>query len=138
MNDDPPQIVLAEDIVGPDDWSNGLSAATDAGHKTVSNIRIVSFRSFRRIMQPGDRQSDRHSQTDTLVANRFLQDDETTGVLFFVWNHPAKGDFSSKGVQRLLRIKDRGFDTKHFELLEVATTGVAHANECRRSQFSGT
>ena len=138
MNDNPTKVVLAQHIVRPDDRSDRLLTATNTGDTVLPHIRIETFRSFGRIMQPSDRESHSDGKADSVVADRFLQDDKAAGVFLFIRNDTAKCDFPAKSIQRFLRIEDRGFDAKHFELLQVAATGVAHADECRRSQLSGT
>ena len=130
MNNDPPQIVFAQHIVGPDNRGDGFRAATNTGDDVLPNIRIETFRSVGRIMQPSDRESNSHSQADTVVADRFLQDDKASGVFLFIRNDTAKRDFTPEGIQRILRIEDRSFNAEHFELLQVAATGVSHADEC--------
>jgi hypothetical protein len=81
-------------------------------------------------MQTSDCESHSDSKADTVVTNWFLQDDKASGVFLFIWNDTAKRDFTPEGIQRILRIEDGGFDAKHFELLQVAATGVSHADEC--------
>jgi hypothetical protein len=130
VNDDPTQIVLSPHVVGPDNRSDGFRAATNTGDDVLPNIRIETFRSVFRIVQAGNRQSDGHSEADSVVADRFLQDDKASGVFLFIRNDTAKRDFTPEGIQRILRIEDGGFDAKHFELLQVAATGVSHADEC--------
>jgi hypothetical protein len=130
VNDNPPQIALSQHVVGPDNRSDGFRAATNTGDDILPNIRIETFRALGRIMQPSNRQSDGHSQADAIVADRFLQDDKASGVFLFIRNDTAKRDFTPEGIQRILRIEDGGFDAKHFELLQVAATGVSHADEC--------
>lgn len=131
MNDDPPQIVLAQHIVRPDNRSDGFRAATNTGDDVLPHIRIETFRALGRIMQASDRESDGDGKADTVVADRFLQNDKATGVFLFVRNDSTEGDFAAKRIQRFLWIEDGGFDAEHFELLQVAPTGVAHADECR-------
>lgn len=131
MNDDPTQIVFPEHIIGPNNRSDGFRATANAGDDVLPHIRIETFRALGRVMQPSNRQSNSHSQADTVVANRFLQDDKAAGVFLFIRHDTAKRDFPAKSIQRILRIEDRGFDAEHFELLQVAATGVAHADECR-------
>ena len=131
MNDDPTQIVLAKHIVRPDNRSDGFRATTNTGDDVLPNIRIETFRSVGRIMQPSDRESDGHSKADTVVANWFQQDDKAAGVFLFMRYDTTEGDFPPESIERFLRIEDRGFDAEHFELLQVAATGVAHADECR-------
>ena len=130
MNDNPTKVVFAQHIVGPDDRSDRLLTATNTGDDILPHIRIETFRSFGRIMQPSDCQSNSHSQADAVVADRFLQDDKASGVFLFIRNDTAKRDFTPEGIQRILRIEDGGFDAEHFELLQIAATGVSHANEC--------
>jgi hypothetical protein len=131
MNDNPPQIVFAQHIVRPDDRSDRLLTATNTGDNVLPHIRIETFRSFGRIMQPSDCESDGDGKADTVVADRFLQDDKAAGVFLFMRYDTTKGDFPPESIERFLRIEDRGFDAKHFELLQVAATDVSHANECR-------
>ena len=131
MNDDPAEVVFAQHIVGPDDRSDRLLTATNTGDNVLPHIRIETFRSVGRIMQPSDRESDGHSKADTVVTDRFLQDDKAAGVFLFIRHDTTKGHFPAKSIQRILWIEDRGFDAKHFKLLQVAATGVAHADECR-------
>ena len=131
MNDNPPQIVLSQHVVGPDNRSDGFRAATNTGDDVLPNIRIETFRALGRIMQPSDCESNSHSQADAVVADRFLQDDKASGVFLFIRNDTAKRDFTPEGIQRILRIEDGGFDAEHFELLQIAATGVPHADECR-------
>ena len=138
MNNDPPQIVFAQHIVRPDNRSDRFRTATNTGDDVLPNIRIETFRAIGRIMQPSDRESDGDGKADTVVADRFLQDDKAAGVFLLIRNDTTEGDFPTERIQRILRIKNGGFDAEHFELLQVAAAGVAHANECRRSQFSGT
>ena len=138
VNDDPSQIAFTEDIVGPDNRSDGLRTPTNTGDDVLPNIRIESFGTVGRIMQPRNRQSDSHSQTDAIVADRFLQDDKASGVFLLIRNDAAECHFTSEGVQRVLRIEDRSFDAEHFELLQISATGIAHANHCRGTYLSGT
>jgi hypothetical protein len=130
VNNDPPQIVFAQHIVGPDNRGDGFRAATNTGDDVLPNIRIETFRAVGRIMQPSDRQSDGDGNADAVVADRFLQDDKSPGVFLLVRNDSTEGDFAAKRIQRFLRIEDRGFDAEHFELLQIAATGVSHADEC--------
>ena len=138
MNDDPTQIVFPEHIIGPNNRSDGFRATTNAGDDVLPHIRIETFRALGRIMQPSNRQSDGHNQADAIVADRFLQDDKAAGVLLFIRHDSTKGHFPAKSIQRILRIEDGSLNAEHFKLLQVAATGVANANERRRSQFSGT
>ena len=131
MNDNPTKVVFAQHIVGPDDRSDRLLTATNTGDDVLPNIRIETFWSVGRIMQPSDRESDGHSKADTVVANWFQQDDKAAGVFLFMRYDTTEGDFPPESIERFLRIEDRGFDAEHFELLQVAATGVAHADECR-------
>ena len=131
MNDDPTQIVFPEHIIGPNNRSDGFRATANAGDDVLPHIRIETFRALGRIMQPSNRQSDGHSQADAIFADRFLQDDKASGVFLFIRNDTAKRDFTPEGIQRILRIEDGGFDAKHFELLQVAATGVANSNQRR-------
>jgi hypothetical protein len=131
VNNDPPQIVFAQHIVRPDNRSDRFRTATNTGDDVLPHVRIESFRAVFRIVQAGNCQSDGHSQADAIVADRFLQDDKASGVFLFIRNDTAKRDFTPEGIQRILRIEDGGFDAKHFELLQVAATGVSHADECR-------
>lgn len=89
-------------------------------------------------MQPSNRESHSDSKADTVVTNWFLQDNKATGVFLFIRHDTTKGDFPAKSIQRILRIEDGSLNAEHFKLLQVAATGVANANERRRSQFSGT
>ena len=130
MNNDPPQIVFAQHIVRPDNRSDRFRTATNTGDDVLPHIRIETFRALGRIMQPSDCESNSHSQADTVVADRFLQDDKASGVFLFIRNDTAKRDFTPEGIQRILRIEDGGFDAEHFELLQIAATGVSHADEC--------
>lgn len=132
MNDHPPQIAFTQNIVGPHNWSNGFRTATKAGDDALPDIRIESFRTVFRIVESGDRESHGHGQTDTIVANRFLQDDKAAGVFLFIRNDASKRDFTTECVQRFLRIKDWSFDTEHFKLLQIAAAGIADTNQCRR------
>ena len=138
MNDDPTQVVFPEHVVGPDNRGDGFRAATNTGDDVLPHIRIETFRSVGWIVQAGNRESNSYSQADAIVADRFLQDDKASGVFLFIRNDSTKGHFPAKSIQRILRIEDRSVDAEHFELLQVAATGVANANERRRSQFSGT
>jgi hypothetical protein len=131
VNDDPTQIVVPEHIIGPNNRSDGFRATANAGDDVLPHIRIETFRSFGRIMQPSDCESDGDGKADTVVADRFLQDDKAAGVFLFMRYDTTKGDFPPESIERFLRIEDRGFDAKHFELLQVAATDVSHANECR-------
>ena len=131
MNDDPPEVVLAQHIVRPDDWCDGFRTATNTGDDVLPNIRIETFRALGRIMQASDRESDGDGKADTVVADRFLQDDKSPGVFLFMRYDTTEGDFPPESIERFLRIEDRGFDAEHFELLQVAATGVAHSDECR-------
>ncbi|MFO0976748.1 MAG: hypothetical protein U0996_10145 [Planctomycetaceae bacterium] len=133
MNDDPSQIAFTEDIIGPDNRSDGLRAATNTGDDVLPNIRIESFRTVFGIIQAGNRQSDGHSQTDAIVTDRFLQNDKASGVFLFIRNGAAECHFTSEGVQRVLRIEDRCFNAEHFKLLQVAAASIANANQCRRT-----
>lgn len=135
MDDHPPQIAFTENIVGPDNWSNGLRSATNTGDDVLPNIRIESFRTVFRIVESGNRQSDGHCQANSVVADRFLQDDKTAGVFLFIRNDTPKRDFTTECVQGFLRIEDRSVDPQHFELLQIAAAGIAHANKCRRPQL---
>jgi hypothetical protein len=130
VNDDPTQIVFPEHIIGPNNRSDGFRATANAGDDVLPHIRIETFRALGRIMQPSDCESNSHSQADTVVADRFLQDDKASGVFLFIRNDTAKRDFTPEGIQRILRIEDGGFDPEHFELLQIAATGVSHADEC--------
>jgi hypothetical protein len=130
VNNDPPQIVFAQHIVRPDNRSDRFRTATNTGDDVLPHIRIETFRALGRIMQPSDREPHGYGKADTVVANRFLQDDKASGVFLFIRNDTAKRDFTPEGIQRILRIEDGGFDAKHFELLQVAATGVSHADEC--------
>ena len=131
VDDDPAEVVLAQHIVGPDDRSDRLLTATNTGDNVLPHIRIETFRSLGRIMQASDCESHSDGKADTVVADRFLQDDKSPGVFLFIRNDSTEGDFAAKSIERFLWIEDRGFDAEHFELLQVAATGVAHADECR-------
>jgi hypothetical protein len=131
VNNDPPQIVFAQHIVGPDNRGDGFRAATNTGDDVLPNIRIETFRALGRIMQPSDREPHGYGKADTVVANRFLQDDKAAGVFLFIRDDTAKGDFPAEGIQSILWIEDRGFDAEHFELLQVSATSVSHADQCR-------
>ena len=133
MDDNPAEIVLSQHIIGPNDRSDGLRAATNTGDDVLPNIRIESFGTVFGIVQAGNRQSDGHSQTDAVVADRLLQDDKASGVFLFIRNDAAECHFTPEGVQRVLRIEDGGFNAEHFKLLQVAAAGVANANEGRRT-----
>lgn len=138
MNDDPPQVVLAQHIVGPDNRSDGFRTATNTRHDVLSNIRIETFWSLGGIMQPSDRESHGDGKANSIVADRFLQHDKAAGVFLFVRHDTAKRDFTSEGIQGILRIEDGGFDAEHFELLQVAATGVSNSNQRRGTQLSGS
>jgi hypothetical protein len=131
VNDDPTQVVFAQHIVRPNNRSDGFRATPNTVDDVLPNIRIETFRSVGRIMQPSDRESHSDGKADSVVADRFLQDDKAAGVLLLIRDDTAKGDFPAEGIQSILRIEDRSFNAEHFELLQVAATGVAHANECR-------
>ena len=107
MNDDPSQIAFAEDIIGPDDRSNGLRAAMNTGDDVLPDIGVVSFGTVFRIVQTGNRQSDSHSQANSVVADRFLEDDKAAGVFLFIWYDAAECHFTPESIQRVLRIEDR-------------------------------
>ncbi|MBL8818710.1 MAG: hypothetical protein JNL58_21965 [Planctomyces sp.] len=130
MNHNPTKIVLSQHIIGPNDRSDGLRAATNAGDDVLPNVGVESFGTVFRIVQAGNRQSDGHSQTDTIVADRFLQDDKASGVFLFIRNDAAECHFTSEGVQRVLRIEDGGFNAEHFKLLQIAAAGIPNANQC--------
>ena len=130
MNNDPPQIVFAQHIVGPDNRGDGFRAATNTGDDVLPNIRIETFRSVGRIMQPSDRESHGDGQPHAIVTDRFLQDDKAAGVLLFIRHDSTKGHFPAKSIQRILRIEDGSLNAEHFKLLQVAATGVSHADEC--------
>lgn len=130
MNDDPPEVVLAQHIVRPDNRSDRFRAATNTGDDVLPNIRIETFWSLGGIMQPSDRESDGDGKADSVVTNRLLQDDEAARMFVFIRHHTSKSDFAAKRIQRFLRIEDGGFDAEHFELLQVAATGVANSNQC--------
>ena len=131
MNDDPTEVVLAQHIVRPDDRSDRLLTPTNTGDDILPHIRIETFRALGRIMQASDCESHSDGKADTVVADRFLQHDKAARVFLFIRNDSTEGDFAAKRIQRFLRIEDGGFDAEHFELLQVAATGVAHADECR-------
>lgn len=130
VNDDPSQIAFTEDIVGPDNRSDGLRTPTNTCDDVLPNIRIESFGTVGRIMQPRNRQSDSHSQTDAIVADRFLQDHKAAGVFLFIRNDAAECHFTPEGIQRVLWIEDGCFNAEHFKLLQVAPAGIANANQC--------
>jgi len=130
VNDDPTQIVFPEHIIGPNNRSDGFRTATNTGDDVLPHIRIETFRSVGRIMQPSDRESHGDGQPHAIVTDRFLQDNKASGVFLFIRNDTAKRDFTPEGIQRILRIEDGGFDAEHFELLQIAATGVSHADEC--------
>ncbi len=138
MNDDPTEVVLAQHIVRPDNWSDRLLTATNAGDNVLSHIGIETFCTVSRIMQPRDCEPHGDGKADTVVADRFLQHDKTPGVFLLIRHDTAKRHFPPESIERFLWIEDRGFDAEHFELLQVAATGVAHADERRRSQLSGS
>jgi hypothetical protein len=131
VNDNPPQIALSQHVVGPDNRSDGFRATPNAGDDVLPNIRIETLRALGRIMQPSDRESHGDGQPHAIVTDRFLQDDKAAGVFLFIRNDAAKRDFTPEGIQRILRIEDGGFDAKHFELLQVAATGITDSDECR-------
>jgi hypothetical protein len=131
MNNDPTEVILAQHIVRPDDRSDRLLTATNSGHDVLPHIRIETFRSVGRIMQPSDRESHGDGKADTVISDRFLQDNKSPGVFLFIGHDTTEGDFTPEGIQSILRIEDRGFDAEHFELLQIAATGVAHSNQCR-------
>jgi|GEM_PF-3557921 hypothetical protein len=138
MNDDPPQVVLAQHIVGPDNRSDGFRTATNTRHDVLSNIRIETFWSLGGIMQPSDRESHGDGKANSFVADRFLQHDKAAGVFLFIRNDSTESDFPAERIQRFLRIEDGGFDTEHFKLLQVAATGVSNSNQRRGTQLSGS
>ena len=131
MNDNPTKVVFAQHIVGPDDRSDRLLTATNTGDNVLPHIRIETFRSFGRIMQPSDCESHGDGKADTVVANWFLQDDKSPGMFLLIRHHTTEGDFPPESIQRFLWIEDRGFDAEHFELLQVSATSVSHADQCR-------
>ncbi len=131
MNNDPTQIAFPEHIIGPNNRSDGFRATTNTGDDVLPNIRIETFRTVFRIVQPSDCKSYGDGKADAVIADRFLQDDKASGVLLFIGHDSSKSHFPTKGIQRILWIEDRGFDAEHFELLQVAATGIAHADECR-------
>ena len=131
MNDDPPEIVVAQHVVGPDNRSDGLRTATNACDDVLPNIRIESFRAIFRIMQASDRESHSDDKAQTVVTDRFLQHDKAAGVFLFIRDHTTEGDFPAKGIQRILRIEDGGFDTEYFQLLQVTAAGIANSNQRR-------
>ena len=130
MNNDPPQIVFPEHIIGPNNRSDGFRATANTGDDVLPNIRIETFRPVGRIMQPSDRESHGDGQPHAIVTDRFLQDDKAAGVLLFIRHDSTKGHFPAKSIQRILRIEDGSFNAKHFKLFQVAATGVSHADEC--------
>ena len=131
MNDDPTEVVLAQHIVRPDNRSDGFRATTNTGDDVLPNIRIETFRTVFRIVQPSDCKSYGDGQPHAIITDRFLQDDKAAGVILFIRHDSTKGDFSAKSIQRILRIEDGSLNAEHFKLLQVAATGVAHADECR-------
>ena len=131
MNDDPTEVVLAQHIVRPDDRSDRLLTATNTGHDALPHVCIETLCTVGRIMQPSDCESHGDGKADTVVAYRFLQHDKAARVFLFMRYDTTEGDFPPESIERFLRIEDRGFDAEHFELLQVAATGVAHADECR-------
>lgn len=131
VDDDPAEVVLAQHIVRPDDRSDRLLTPTNTGDDILPHIRIETFRALGRIIQASDRESDGDGKADTVVADRFLQHDKAAGVFLFMRYDTTEGDFPPESIERFLRIEDRGLDAEHFELLQVAATGVAHADECR-------
>jgi hypothetical protein len=133
MDDDPPQVVLAQYIVRPNNRSDGFRTASNTRHDVLSNIRIETFWSLGGIMQPNDRESHGDGKANSIVADRFLQHDKAAGVFLFIRHDTAKRDFTSEGIQGILRIEDGGLDAEDFKLLQIAAAGVAHADECRRS-----
>ena len=130
MNNDPPQIVFAQHIVRPDNRSDRFRTATNTGDDVLPHIRIETFRALGGIMQPSNRESNSDGKADSVVADWFLQDDKASGVFLFIRNDTAERDFTPEGIQRILRIEDGGFDAEHLELLQIAATGVSHADEC--------
>ena len=119
MNDDPPQVVFAQYIIGPDDRGDGFRTATNTGDDVLPNIRIETIRSVGRIMQPSNRESHSDGKADTVVTDWFLQDDKSPGVFLLIRHDAAKGDFASKGIQRILRIENRFIDSNDFKLLQI-------------------
>jgi len=131
MNDDPPEVVFTQHIIGPDNRSDRFRATPNTGDDVLPNIRIEAFWALGRIMQPSDRESDGDGKADTVVADRFLQDDKAAGVFLIIRNDTTEGDFPTERIQRILRIENGGFDAEHFELLQVAATGISDSDECR-------
>ena len=137
MNDDPPQVVLAQHIVRPDNRSDGFRTATNTGDDVLPNIRIETFRALGRIMQPSDRESHSDGEADTVVTDRFLQDDKSPGVFLLIRHNTTKGDFPAEGIQRILRIKNRFIDSNDFKLLQIHAARIAHADQRGRPLFTG-
>lgn len=76
MNHHPAQIIVTKLFILPDDGSNGLLAATHAGHDALPNVCIKTVGSVLGIVQASNRQPHGDCQTNSVVANRFLQNDE--------------------------------------------------------------
>lgn len=135
MNDHPTQIVVPQFLISPNDRSDGFGTPADAAHLRLSHVRVVARRPVFRIVQSCDGQPDHHSQPHLILWQRFLQDDEAPGMLLFIRQDTAKGDLSTKCVQRILRLKDRGVDSQHFKLLQITAAFVPHANHGGRAGF---
>ncbi len=138
MNDDPPQVVFAQYIIGPDDRGDGFRTATNTGDDVLPNIRIETIRSVGGIMQPSNRESHGNGKTNAVVADRFLQDDKASGVFLFIGHDSSKSHFPTKGIQRILRIENRFIDPDDFKLLQIHTARIAHADQRGRPLFTGT
>jgi hypothetical protein len=52
-------------------------------------------------------------------------------VQLLIGQHAAKCDFPAKGIQRSLRIKDRGVDPEDLKLFQIPIAFVANANQRR-------
>ena len=119
MNDDPPQIVVIDHIVGPDNRSNNLLPATYAGDYALTHVGIITFRTIVRIMQPCNRQPDHDRQPHAAITHWFLQNHEAAGMQLLIGNDTAKRHFAAEGIQRILRIKNRLIDSNDFKLLQI-------------------
>ena len=137
MNDDPTEVVLAQHIVRPDDRSDRLLTPTNTGDDILPHIRIETFRALGRIMQASDCESHSDGKADTVVADRFLQHDKAARVFLFIRHDTAKRDFASKGIQRILWIKNRFIDSNDFKLLQIHAARIAHADQRGRPLFTG-
>jgi hypothetical protein len=131
MNHDPPQIVVINHIVGPDDGSNHFLPATYAGHYALTHVGIIAFRAIVRIVQSSNRQADDDRQSDAAITNGFLQNHETPGMLLFVRHDTAKRHFPAEGIQCILRIENRFINPKDFKLLQIHAAGITDANQRR-------